>query len=209
MSEEHSSQKQGSQNQAFHDLVSDQMSDIKPLKREATHNQRAKPRTQPGTLQRRADAQKEVFLERNQLASEEQIALVDPHDQLSYKRDGVQHGVFKNLRLGKYPLQARLDLHHHSVEQARRALFEFIRDCVEADVRSAIITHGKGELRHKPALLKSCVNHWLRQLDAVLAFHTAQLYHGGSGATYVMLRKSAAKRDLNRERHQTSRKGIS
>ena len=189
---------------SFSDLVGD----ITPVKREPTHTQTSTRRVTPGTLQRRADAQKEVLLERNQLASEEQIELVDPHDQLSFKRDGVQHGVFKNLRLGKYPLQARLDLHHHSVEQARRALFEFVRDCLESDVRSAIITHGKGELRHKPALLKSCVNHWLRQLDAVLAFHTAQLYHGGSGATYVMLRKSAEKRDLNRERHQTKRKGI-
>ncbi|MGS2723654.1 DNA endonuclease SmrA [Porticoccus sp. GXU_MW_L64] len=197
-----------SEEYSFHDLVSHQMGDITPVKREPTHNQRVKPRTQPGTAQRRADAQKEVLLERNQLASEEQITLIEPHDLLSYKRDGVQHGVFKNLRLGKYPLQARLDLHHHTVEQARRALFEFVRDCVEADVRSAVITHGKGELRHKPALLKSCVNHWLRELNPVLAFHTAQPFHGGSGATYIMLRKSSAKKDENRERHQTSRKGI-
>ncbi|MCV6604775.1 MAG: Smr/MutS family endonuclease, partial [Porticoccaceae bacterium] len=71
------------------------------------------------------------------------------------------------------------------------------------------VTHGKGEMRHKPALLKSCVNHWLRQLDVVLAFHTAQRHHGGSGATYVMLRKSDTQKDENRERHQTRRKGIS
>ena len=57
-----------------------------------------------------------------------------------------------------------------------------------------LITHGKGELRDKPALLKSCVNHWLKELDSVLAFHSAQPHHGGSGASYVMLRKSSNKR---------------
>ncbi|UTW44108.1 DNA endonuclease SmrA [bacterium SCSIO 12696] len=193
---------------SFLDLVGNEMDDIVPIKRDATHTGRGARQLQPGILKRREAAQREVTLERNGLDSEEHIELIKPHDQLSFKRDGIQHGVFKNLRLGKYALEARLDLHHHSVEQARRALFEFVRDCMESDLRSVIITHGKGELRSKPALLKSCVNHWLRQLDAVMAFHSAQPYHGGAGATYAMLRKSSRKKDENREQHQTKRKGI-
>ena len=105
---------------------------------------------------------------------------------------------FTNLRLGKYQLDARLDLHHHRVEEARKAVFEFIRDCEELDIRCVLITHGKGELRDKPALLKSCVNHWLRELDVVQAFHSAQhhhYHHGGVGAVYVMLRRSRRGRD--------------
>jgi hypothetical protein len=42
-------------------------------------------------------------------------------------------------------------------------------------------------------------------MDEVLAFHSAQPQHGGTGATYVMLRKSAEKRVENLERHH---KGI-
>ena len=57
-------------------------------------------------------------------------------------------------------------------------------------MRCALVTHGKGEGRLQPAKLKSCVNHWLRQFNSVLAFHTAQRRDGGMGATYVLLKKS-------------------
>ncbi|WP_045855560.1 DNA endonuclease SmrA [Teredinibacter purpureus] len=133
------------------------------------------------------------------------VDLVEPLAELSFQRPGVQHGVFKNLRLGKYKLDARLDLHRLTVEQARKIIFEFIHDCLEADVRCALITHGKGEGREIPALLKSCVAHWLPQFDAVLAFHTAQKHHGSYGATYVLLRKSDKKKLENKERHSKKR----
>jgi len=48
-------------------------------------------------------------------------------------------------------------------------------------------------------VLKSCVNHWLKQFDQVLAFHTAQKYHGGLGATYVLIKKSSAARQNTSE----------
>jgi DNA-nicking Smr family endonuclease len=134
------------------------------------------------------------------------VQLVDPHDVLEFKRPGVQHGVYKNLRLGKYLIEARLDLHRLSVEQARTAVAQFARDCVDNSVRCALITHGKGVDRQpQPALLKSCIAHWLPQLEEVLAFHSAQRQHGGVGSTYVLLRKSEKKRQENFEKHSKRR----
>lgn len=124
----------------------------------------------------------------------EPVEMLDPHAVLSFVRPGVQNGVFKNLRLGKYATDARLDLHRLTVEQARGAVYQFIQDCLANDVRASLITHGKGVGRETPALLKSCVAHWLPQMQEVLAFHSAQKYHGGSGATYVLLKKSAKKK---------------
>ncbi len=126
---------------------------------------------------------------------------VEPMDLLQFQRPGVQHGVYKNLRLGKYSIDAVLDLHRMSVEQARLALFRFIQDCLENEIRTALITHGKGEGRETPALLKSCVAHWLPQMEEVLAFHTAQKQHGSYGATYVLLRKSEATKLRNKQKH--------
>lgn len=146
---------------------------------------------------------------KNALAQQEQadplstkpLTMVDPFDVLSFKRPGVQNGVFRNLRQAKYQIDARLDLHRMSVETARLAVYQFIVDCVANDVRMALVTHGKGLGRDHPALLKSCVAHWLPELDDVLAFHTAQKYHGGYGATYVLLKKSARKRQEAREKN--------
>jgi DNA-nicking Smr family endonuclease len=68
------------------------------------------------------------------------------------------------------------------------------------------VTHGKGEGREQPARLKSCVNHWLRQFDQVLAFHSAQKTHGGVGATYILVKKdSAARRETGDKINQAKR----
>ena len=131
------------------------------------------------------------------------VSPVGPHDVLEFKRPGIQNGVYKNLRLGKYAIDARLDLHRMKVDDARLAVAEFIKDCVTHDIRCALITHGKGENRQpQPALLKSCIAHWLPQLEVVMAFHSAQRHHGGLGAVYVLFRKSEKARLENWERHQ-------
>lgn len=122
---------------------------------------------------------------------------VEPHAILEYARPGVQHGVLKKMRLGKYPVDARLDLHKHTIEQARTAVYQFSQDCLRYDVRTALIVHGKGQ----KAVIKSCVNYWLRHLDDVLAFHTAQKQHGGSGAVYVLFRKSDTQKLATKEMH--------
>ena len=49
---------------------------------------------------------------------------------------------------------------------------------------------------------KSYVNHWLRELDEVIAYHTAQPMHGGFGATYVLLKKHPQQKLINREKNK-------
>ncbi len=128
--------------------------------------------------------------------------MLKPDGFLEFKRSGVQEGVYRKLRLGKYPLQARLDLHRKSLKEARDEVLKFLRQCQRLDVRTVIIVHGKGERSNPPALMKSFVAAWLEQIQEVMCFHSAQRCHGGTGAVYVMLRKSAAKKLENRERHQ-------
>ncbi|ATG73166.1 DNA mismatch repair protein MutS [Zobellella denitrificans] len=133
----------------------------------------------------------------------ENVTLLKPDDLVSYKKDGVQEGVFRKLRLGKYPCEARLDLHNHTVAQARAALLGFIRDCLRLELRSVVVVHGKGERSRPQALLKSYVSGWLPQLPEVLACHSTQRAHGGSGSLYVLLRKSERAKQETRERHQS------
>ena len=62
--------------------------------------------------------------------SSEPVDMVSPMALLSYCRPGVQHGVFKSLRLGKYIIDARLDLHRLTVNEARVTLYGFVKDCL-------------------------------------------------------------------------------
>ncbi|MCO7225316.1 DNA endonuclease SmrA [Pleionea sp. CnH1-48] len=131
--------------------------------------------------------------------SDADIPMVDPLDIIYKKMDGLQEGVYKKMRLGKYTLDAHLDLHRHTVEEARQALFRFIKTSLKLECRTILITHGKGERSNPPAKLKSYVNYWLHQIPEVMAFHSAQPKHGGTGSVYVLLKKSENKRHINRE----------
>jgi DNA-nicking Smr family endonuclease len=165
------------------------MPDVRPLNFEAKVSLRKTTR-EPLNIQRsRRVATQELAKDKNFLSGE-YIEPVAPLDVIEFKRVGVQNGTYKNLRLGKIAVDARLDLHNMTVDQARAAVFEFMQDCTKYDIRCALLTHGKGEGREAPAQIKSCVAHWLPQFDAVLAFHSAQKRHGWVGATYVLLRKS-------------------
>ncbi len=186
------------------DLFQQEMAGVKPL--EKTRIART---VKPGApteaqLARREAATHHAQADENLLTSE-YVEMVDPHDILEFKRGGVQEGVYRKLRLGKYSVDAVLDLHRKTVEQSRKEVFEFIRDCSELGVRTVMILHGKGDRSNPPALLKSYVNKWLPLLPQVMAFHSAQRHHGGAGAMYVLLKKSEIKKQENRERHLRGR----
>lgn len=150
----------------------------------------------PGQLRRREAAMLETGPDKNLLTSEAPM-LFRPHDVLAFRREGVQNGVFRKLRQGRYELESRLDLHRLFVEQAREAVFTFINDCMANDLRTVLILHGKGEFSETPAKLKNCVAHWLKMLEDVQAYHSAQPQHGGAGAVYVLLRKSERSKQAN------------
>lgn len=138
----------------------------------------------------------------NNYLSVEEVEPLDPYDHISYKQDGVQEGVFKNLRLGKYKIDFVLNLQQKKFEQARSLLFQQILDCHKNAHRTLLIKHGLG-LHSLPfaAFLKSYVDKWLRQMPEVIAFYTAQPKHGGNSAVYVLIKKNQQEKANNRERH--------
>ncbi|NDL62344.1 DNA endonuclease SmrA [Acerihabitans arboris] len=120
---------------------------------------------------------------------------------LCYKRDGIQQGVLDKLRGGRYPIEATLNLTRAPVETCRRDLFAFMQRLSRESVRTVLIIHGKGRNNDSHAnIVRSFVARWLAQFDQVQAFCSAQTFHGGGGACYVALKKSAIARDENRER---------
>ncbi len=136
------------------------------------------------------------------------IAPLDAWFVLEFKRPGVQNGVFRKLKQGRYETQSRLDLHRMTVEVARREIFDFIEESQQLGLRSVLVIHGKGASnadRERSSILKGCVDQWLRELEIVQAFHSAQPQHGGTGAVYVLLRKSEEKKRENREKFSKGR----
>lgn len=130
------------------------------------------------------------------------LDIIDCAEPLEYKQDGVQQGVLDKLRHGKYPLEASLNLLRKPVETCRQELFSFFLQAQAQNLRTLLIVHGRG--RHDeshPNIVRSYVAKWLKQLDEVQAFSVALGKDGGAGACYVALRKSAAAKQENWERH--------
>lgn len=179
---------------------------VKPLAQPDTIPQHHRQMAKEQALARQKAAAEEQTDGDETLSSEQEIELVAPLDLLEYQRPGVQHGVFRKLRLGHYDTQMKLDLHRHTVAEARRAVTRFIQQCQEQQVRSAIIIHGLGQKSTPPAMLKSCVNTWLRQLPQVMAFHSCHKADGGLGAVYLLIAKNAEAKQKNREHFQQRQK---
>jgi DNA-nicking Smr family endonuclease len=191
-------------------LFNDEMSGVTPLKREQRVRVSGRGIGRDTSLDHRRQAAVADGSKDGNFLTEDGIGVepLDPWYVLEFKRPGVQNGVFRKLRQGRYEAEARLDLHRMTAAIARRELFEFIRDSYQLGIRSVIIIHGKGESRaerERSSILKGCTDHWLRQLETVQAFHSAQPRHGGTGAVYVLLRKSEEKKRENREKFSKGR----
>lgn len=183
------------------DLFLSSMEDIKPINHDTVTPISNSHSATLAQQEKRKAAQINLANDENYLQSEH-VEILDPLAILSFKKDGVQSAVFKNLRLDKYQVDATLDLHGQLLKNARNTLFSFIADCHQRNIRVVLIRHGIGiKNKAKPGILKSYVNKWLQELPQVLAFHTALRHHGGSGATYVLLKKSEEKKHENREIH--------
>lgn len=183
------------------DLFLEEMSGVKPLQREP--RERLIRQSAEGDVELRRQAATEPLYEKINPLLDEGVDPLDAWYVLDFKRPGIQHGVYKKLRMGRYDIDARLDLHRMTVKQAREEVKQFIDEAGKLGLRTLLILHGKGQRKveqENTAVLKGYVNHWLQQLEMVQAFHSAQPVHGGTGAVYVLLRKSADKKRENRER---------
>ena len=120
--------------------------------------------------------------------------LVGSEESLIFRRSGIQERQLSRLRGGQIKMDAELDLHGMTIPVAHQALVNFIADCVSYNIRSARLIHGKGwsSKHHKP-ILKTKLNHWLCDMDNVLAFCSARIEDGGTGALYLLLRKQVKK----------------
>jgi len=187
------------------DLFRDELHGVKPLQAPTKVALNRSPISELAAAARREAAQRELDAERNFLTLTE-VERLDPYYPLEFKRGGVQDGVFRKLRQGKYPMEARLDLHRKTAEQAREEVFGFIREAHAYDLRNVLLVPGRGNHNQsQEAVLKSYLNKWLPEFEEVQAFCSAIPAHGGTGAVYVMLKKSEKRKQENRERFNRGR----
>lgn len=108
----------------------------------------------------------------------------------SFAKNGVNQHHFKALKNTHY-VDARLDLHGYTVDEARSVLFEFLQMAQESQARRVLVIHGIGRSSSNGfGVLRAHTFAWLFQAENVLAYHNpAPPSLGSMGATVVLLKK--------------------
>lgn len=117
-----------------------------------------------------------------------------PPRELSHgQAAGLDKRTMDRLRRGQLPVEAEIDLHGYTQEQAHSALNAFIIGQAATGRRCVRVITGKGSFRQGGGgVLKTAVPRWLNETplqDSILAFTHARRDDGGEGALYVLLRR--------------------
>lgn len=115
-----------------------------------------------------------------------------PPDLTHGRAAGVDKRTVERLRRGQIAIEAGIDLHGHTQEEAHRALQAFISAQAGGGRRCVRVVTGKGAFREGGGVLKTAVPRWLNEpplREMVLAFSHARRDDGGEGALYVLLRR--------------------
>lgn len=116
------------------------------------------------------------------------VLALEGGDEPTFLRPGMSPKVLKDLRRGRWVVQAELDLHGMNRAEARQQIAIFLAECTSHRRRCVRIIHGKGHgSPGRIPVLKRLVLGWLAQRQEVLAYCQARNSDGGSGALIVLL----------------------
>lgn len=115
---------------------------------------------------------------------------VETGEEITHIKDGVDPRAIKRLRRGHWRVQADIDLHEMTVKVATESLRGFIHEARQHGLTCIKVIHGKG-LRSGPEgpKLKRMTASVLARHSQVMAFASAPIHDGGTGAVYVLLRR--------------------
>ena len=117
----------------------------------------------------------------------------DTHEYIEGIAIGLDRRLLSRLRRGDFSVQAHVDLHGLTRDEARIRVETFLNESRLRSRRCVLIIHGRGlNSKDQIPVLKESVRIWLtrgRISRAVLAFATARPTDGGAGAVYVLLRR--------------------
>lgn len=159
------------------------MRDVAPLRRERQSRDVHRDRGQPA--RHSADAGETSAVPRIVVP---EAKLLPPLE----RQAGIDRATAERLRRGRYPIEATLDLHGMTQEEAHRALSGFIAASRHLGRRGVIVVTGHG--RTTGGVLKAAVPRWLDEWALrrhVLMIAPARPQHGGHGALYVLLRRAS------------------
>lgn len=101
--------------------------------------------------------------------------------------------MFRRIHGGYFSVRDHVDLHGLNLTAAKDFFDGFMEGAIASGKRAVLVVHGRGRCSIGPPVLKRNLHQWLTRgpwKRWVIAFTSARACDGGSGATYVLLRRS-------------------
>jgi DNA-nicking Smr family endonuclease len=160
-----------------------------------TGNRAALHRARPAPIARNTLADERDVLEASKYGNDPAPQSWDTGQEFEHEQTFVRRGLSPDLagklRRGHWSVQAELDLHGLTVDEAHDALSDFVVESRTLRLRCVRVIHGKGLTSpNKEPVLKGKVRRWLAHWDEVLAYTEAPRHAGGSGAVLILLKGS-------------------
>ncbi|MBI1272984.1 MAG: DNA mismatch repair protein MutS [Alphaproteobacteria bacterium] len=158
---------------------------IKPLKRGADARKKTETAKKPRPAPRRQGAGPAIVPDPDSFQHKNvpRVHIAVTADDRGWQLD---RNIVKKLRVGRVPLEARIDLHGMTRPEAYEALKHFIAIARRGAMRCVLVITGKS------GVLRADVPRWLRApefMQSVIGAEPAAPRHGGNGALYVVLRR--------------------
>jgi DNA-nicking Smr family endonuclease len=113
----------------------------------------------------------------------------------------TRQGAASEVARGSEPIEARIDLHGRTQDEAHAVLLRFLRQAQDDGAKFALVITGKGARARdewsERGVLKRQVPLWLKLPEFrvyVVGFEPAHVGHGGEGALYVRIKKPGGRR---------------
>mgnify|MGYP000159086356 CR=1 FL=1 len=147
------------------------------------------------------------FLQNNNKRNEENIEILDKDkedwDNFIKNKDKIPNKDFLNKKYVRHEKIKKIDLHGYTIEEANKAVEQFIQKCFDENVTKIIVITGKG-LRSKNvenpylskdlSILKYSVPEFIDSnknlMKIIIECADAKIEDGGGGAFYIFLKKN-------------------
>lgn len=165
--------------------------DVTPIQ----HNLRSAPPTHPKRKMGDslvAQTQEPYQQLKRLVASGEGFIISQTPEYMEGTGDNVPRGITEYLHQGRFSIQDHLDLHGMGAAGAQAVLERFLQRVTAEGLRSVLVIHGRGLSSPGEPVLKARLRRLLvsnRWRKWILAFSSARSCDGGTGATYILLRK--------------------
>jgi DNA-nicking Smr family endonuclease len=164
---------------------------VAPLRRQPVLVAVAAPALPPAGKVKPAPAARPLHQSRDQVPLPKPAPRLEPLDRRLKQR----------LARGSEPIEARIDLHGRTQDEAHALLLRFLRKAQDDGARFALVITGKGARARdewsERGVLKRQVPLWLKLPEFrvfVVGFEPAHVGHGGEGALYVRIKKPGDRR---------------